>query len=93
MGYRIVYGEDPFVDQTRGRSHLKVMTAGFLLAFVLMVRLLWPQGTAVLRQTLLPRENPAFLQLQSDIQAGEPIGDAVTAFCQRIVEEALGEAD
>lgn len=92
MGYRMVYGVDPFEDTGKQKSHLKAMTAGFLLAFVLLVRLLWPQGTALLRQTLLPRENPAFAQLQSDLQAGEPIGDAVTAFCQRIVEEALAEA-
>ena len=69
------------------------MTAGFLLTFVLLVRLCWPQGTDILRQALMPREDPAFVQLRADIQAGEPIGDAVTAFCQKIVEEALGEAD
>ena len=93
MGYRIVYGEDPFVKTGQEKSHLRVLTAGFLLALVVMVRLFWPQGTVLLQRTLLPRENAAFQQLRSDIQAGEPMGDAVTAFCQRIVEDALGEVD
>ena len=83
--------EDPFIKSGVEKSHLRVLTAGFLLAFVLLVRLCWPQGTALLRQTLLPGEDPAFLQLQSDIQAGEPLGDAVTAFCRQIVEEALAQ--
>lgn len=92
MGYQIIYGPDPFEKTGEGKSHLKTLTAGFLLAFVILVRLLWPQGTALLRQTLLPRADPAFTQLQSDIQAGEPLADAVTAFCQRIVEEALAQS-
>ena len=92
MGYRIVYGADPFVKK-RERSHLAVLTAGFALAFVILVRCFWPQGTAVLRQVLLPGDMAAFQQMTAQIQAGEPIGDAVTAFCRGIVEEAVGAAD
>ena len=92
MGYRIVYGDDPFEKQER-RSHLRSMTAGFALALVILVRLFYPQGAQVLREVLLPGDHEAFMQLTERIQSGEPIGDAVTAFCQTIVEEAVGQAD
>ena len=93
MGYRIVYGEDPFAETGKRKSHLRSMTAGFALAFVILVRLFWPQGSDVLRTVLLPRESAAFVQLTEALRAGEPLGDAVTAFCQRIVEEGVGQAD
>ena len=92
MGYRIVYGSDPFIKK-REKSHLRLMTAGFALAFIILVRCFWPQGTLKLRETLLPGDMAAFQQLTEEIWAGEPIGDAVTAFCRGIVEEAVGQAD
>lgn len=93
MGYRIVYGEDPFEDALRKKSRLRLLTAGFMLALVVLVRCGWPQGTDLLRQVLLPRENTAFRQLTEDLQAGEPIGDAVMAFCRATVEDALAQPD
>lgn len=93
MGYRIVYGEDPFPKPPQHRSRLRLLTAAFALAFVVLVRLFWPEGTAILQRTLLPGEEAAFVQLTEDIRAGEPVGDAVTAFCRSVVEEAVGQAD
>lgn len=93
MGYRIVYGEDPFIERKERKSYLRAMTAGFALAFVVLVRCCWPQGTELLRQALLPGDYEAFQQMTTDIRAGEPIGDAVTAFCQQIVEDAVGQKD
>lgn len=92
MGYRIVYGDDP-IEKAQRKSPLRSMTAGFALALVVLVRIFWPEGTAVLQEVLLPGEDAAFIQLREDIQAGEPIADAVTVFCQQIVREAIGEAD
>lgn len=91
MGYRIVYGEDPFVPGKKGKSRVRLMTAGFLLALILGVRCCWPEGTALLRQTFLPSEDDAFRQFTAQIQAGEPPGEAVTAFCRELVEGSLGE--
>ena len=93
MGYRIVYGEDPFVQRPRRKGSLRLMTAGFALAFVVLVRCFWPQGADLLRQSLLPGEQEALRQMKEEIQAGEPIGEAVTAFCRSIVEDALGQTD
>lgn len=90
MGYRIIYGEDPFAKK-KEKSHLRSLTAGFLLALLVLVRCCWPRGTEILRQTLLPGEHTAFQQLTADLQAGEPIGDAVTVFCRSIVEDALAQ--
>lgn len=92
MGYRIVYGEDPF-EKTERKSHLRAMTAGFALALVVLVRLFFPAGAQMLREVLLPVENEAFMQLTEDIRNREPLGDAVTVFCRRIVEDAVGQAD
>ena len=93
MGYRIVYGEDPFEEQGKRKSYLRTMTAGFALALVVLARIFWPTGTEILREHLLPGDNDALLQLTENLQAGEPIGDAVTAFCQQIVREAVAESD
>ena len=94
MGYRIVYGEDPFREKPRGRGRLRVLTAGFALAFVVLVRVFWPQGTSLLRQVLLPGPDAAaFQQMAADIRAGEPVDDAVTAFCRSVVENAIGQTD
>ncbi|MBQ8237774.1 MAG: hypothetical protein IJZ39_06490 [Oscillospiraceae bacterium] len=93
MGYRIVYGKDAFAETGERKSHLRAMTAGFALALVVLVRIFWPEGTAVLRDVLLPGQSTAFSQLTEDLRAGEPIGDAVTAFCRSIVEEAVAKPD
>ena len=92
MGYRIIYGQDPFRKKPE-KSHLGPLSAGFALAFLILVRCFWPQGAAKLRQTLLPGDMAAFQRMTEEIRAGEPIGDAVTAFCRGIVEEAVGQAD
>lgn len=92
MGYRIVYGQGAFPEKNRRKSWLRLMTAGFALAFVILTRCCWPRGTEILREVLLPRENAAFQRLTEDIRAGEPMGDAVTAFCRQIVEEAFAQA-
>lgn len=92
MGYRIVYGADPF-EEKKKKSHLRSLTAGFALAFVILVRLFYPQGAQILREHLLPGNENAIMRLTEDIQAGEPIGEAVTAFCRTIMEEAFGQPD
>ena len=95
MGYRVVYGDDPFLEMPRSRNRLGLMTAGCFLVFLIGVRWLWPQGTAVLEDIFLPDRGTAaaFRQMTEEIGTGESLGDAVTAFCRTIVEDAVGEAD
>lgn len=88
MGYRIVYGEEPPVQ--RPRSRLRLLTAAFGLAFLVLVGSFWPGGRALLRQVLLPGAGEAALQQMAEqIRAGEPVGEAVTAFCRDVVAHAL----
>ena len=79
----------------KGSMRLQVLTALFLLLFVLTVRQAWPQGRELLRRCLIPREPTAteemFQGMVSDIRAGEPLGQAVTAFCKELVEYGIGE--
>ena len=92
MGYRVVYGEDPFVKPKIRKGRLALMTAACLLAFSVGVRCIWPQGAESLKQMLMPKETvttAAFVQMTADIWAGEPLGDAVTAFCRSVVEGAV----
>lgn len=92
MGYRMVYGENPFLQKPERYTRLRLLTAAFALAFALLVRVFWPQGTALLRETLLPGEQEAvFAQMTERIRAGEPVGETVTAFCRMVVEDAMDE--
>lgn len=92
MGYRIVYGEDPFYKKPESHFRLRLMTAAFALVFVLLVRCCWPQGTRLLRKALLPgTQEAAFSRMAQEIRAGEPVGEAVTAFCRSVVQDALDE--
>lgn len=98
MAYRIEYGP-PFQPPQKKRSttRLRIMTAACLLLFVLLVRQAWPEGTEKLRQFLLPGEptvtQEAFYSMIEGIQDGVPMGDALTAFCQQIVDYEKAPAD
>lgn len=94
MGYMIAYdGSDTGKKYTVcRRSRLPELTFGFFLAFLLLTRLFWPAGAAQLRQFLLPGDpdvtQQAVTVLVQDLRAGEPVGDAVKAFCSEILIHA-----
>lgn len=93
MAYRVIYGEDESTSKNdNGHSFLRIriLTAGFLLAFSLLVKVFWPAGTAALRTILLP-ESPSYTQIALDdcvtnIQNGESITQALTVFCRQILQ-------
>lgn len=94
MGYRIVYGpqiKKPIV-RTGSNGRLRTMIAAAFLVFSLVVRLTWPDGTEVLQSILLPGDltvtEQAFSVMISDLRDGEPITDAVTVFCQTVIDDA-----
>ena len=92
MAYRIVYGPMPKATSPGRQISLRIsmMTVVFLLLFVLLVKQTWPEGTDMLRSVLLPGEpgktETAVQTLLEDMRNGEPVGDAVTAFCRQIIE-------
>lgn len=99
MGYRIVYGPMPKEIECNRPSPLRLqaMTAAFLLAFVIGVRLFYPEGTALLQDLLLPGgktvTEEALTGMISGLQNGEPLGEAFTAFCQEIIDHGIPSSD
>ena len=91
MSYRIVYGPDvPAVRENRiNPLRLQLWTAVFAVAFVLLVRQVWPEGRTVLQRILLPGEpgitEAALIGMVEGLQAGEGVGEALTAFCRQII--------
>ena len=99
MGYRIVYGPMPKTRKLRNyrAPRLRIMAAAFLLLFVLVVRQAWPDGAEILREYLLPGERSvteaAFGEMVTDLQNGQSVGEAVTAFCKEIVKHGANAPD
>lgn len=93
MAYRINYGTDASKQHANEGSQLRwqAMTAVFLLLFVLMVKQIWPEGTDKLRDCLLPGgegTQAAFQAFAADLHEGETVGEALTAFCRQVIENA-----
>lgn len=95
MGYRIQYGPAQPRPKSKGGHtlRLQVLTAIFLLLFLLGVKNHWPAGSNKLRQLLLPdaaaaAAQQAFQVMISDLESGTSFSDSVTAFCQDIVSNA-----
>lgn len=92
MSYRIEYGPaiPPQYVKKPKFLRLQIMTAVCLLLFSLLVRQLFPAGAQQLRHMFLPG-TPTVTQtaldaLMCDLRNGEPLGDALTAFCMYIVD-------
>lgn len=92
MSYRIVYGQMP---RCTGKKRIwglrfRIWTAVFFLMFVLVVRLYWPEGRGLLRTFLLPGEpsvtEAAYWSLVANLRQGFPAGEALSAFCQQIID-------
>lgn len=94
MSYRIVYGPMPDPPGKETNSWCRVLTAVFLLLFVLGVRMVWPDGRELLRNLLLPGEpgvtEVALVDLVEDLRSGTAVGESFTAFCQQVIH---GEVD
>lgn len=93
MGYKIIYGDEPRhpCGIKWGSVRLRSLIAICLLVFSLSVRLLWHDGAEILCQLLLPGEQAiaeqAFLELVSDLRAGDGAKEALTVFCRTILNE------
>jgi len=96
MGYIIRYGPEKQVKQKNGKMWealgVQGMTAFFLALFILFAGLFWKDGKEVMKRWLIPGEagatETAAMKLVEDIRSGEPVLDAVDAFCREIFKEA-----
>ena len=91
MAYIIRYGGRSDLKVKTGRSKLWLYTGVFLGLFILAVNLFWKDGAEVLGNILMPMQahtkEAADTMIQS-IQTGTTVTDAVTAFCQEIIDHA-----
>lgn len=90
MGYRIEYGPEMKTSEPEKRSSLRTWIAGALLLFSLVVRISWQEGTEILQSVLLPGDlsvtEIAFSEMMTDLRSGVTVADAVSVFCQRVID-------
>lgn len=89
MAYRIDYGSGGEKKRAmKGRTPVRRVAAGIVCA-VLLAALLFPAGRRALRDLILPGDAEvtaaALRDLVAELQDGEPVGDAVSAFCQEVI--------
>lgn len=85
MAYKIHYGNRRPKRYARRKGQLFVLTVCFFLLFLLSVSYFAPAQVEMLRHTLFPESYvDALLQ---DLRDGEPIAEAVSAFCQGIFHD------
>lgn len=90
MAYSIRYGVHCGEQQNR-RSYFGLMTAVFLLTFLLGTHIFWPEGAQALRHLLLPVSDQtvnAFHTMVSEVSDGVYVPEAVAAFCREVIHSA-----
>ncbi len=92
MAYYVEYGpQKPDTSKDAGRAvRIRAMAAAFFLLFAMLVRQFWPEGAEALRNFLIPGKaavtQAALENLTAEVQGGADIREALTAFCQQIVD-------
>ena len=92
MSYRITYGpEQDSISKRKFQLHLPV-AAVLAVLLAVAIRFTYPEETKQLAETLFPLTSAASQEaleaFSENIRAGESFGDAVTAFCLEIINEA-----
>lgn len=83
MGYRIVYGK-------KEKKIIPIRKIGAVVAVIsAIILLLWPAGRSAVADVLLPGDAEvtamAVQTMVNELNEGQGIGEAVTAFCQEII--------
>lgn len=91
MSYQISYGMIPQETARRPRRWW-YGAAGIVLALAVIARIFYPAETKQLTDALFPLTSEsaqeALAVFKQNIRAGESLGDAVTAFCMEIIDDA-----
>lgn len=94
LTYRIDYGPPLRTTKPRlSKKRVRCFTIGVFFAFLMLVKLFWPEGRRMLTQLLIPggaENRGAFVSLAESIQGGVPLGDALYTFCSEVLENASG---
>ena len=95
MAYSIQYDPE-YNSRFPIKPFNKVWTklASYLLIVSVLILCLFGYARETVKSWLLPGDptvtEDALISMVEDIRAGEPIGDAITAFCLEILENAQG---
>lgn len=92
MGYTVHYG--PAGNHKKKVKSFRLAAPIAVFAVILSAFLaarVWPEQTERLRLALFPWEREsvrqAFAGFQQDLQEGETMGNAITAFCMELLDE------
>ena len=93
MGYRVEYGPVKKVRRLENRvSRTAVLTGLCFLFFCILVGILWPEGSKVLRSLIFPGDPvvtaAALEELTADLKSGVNASDSLRQFCLNILEGA-----
>lgn len=93
MAYRIEYGPSRPRRRETFPRRLVGLTCGFFLLFLLGVRIFFPEIPEHLTQLLLPARNggnfrDAVNSFVTQLKAGAPFYDSLTAFCREVISYA-----
>lgn len=94
MSYTIQYGPSGKAEAewNSSRTKRKRRTAAAILLAVVAIGVLLLGGADRVRDFLIPGDpevtKAAFAQFTENIRQGEPVGDAITAFCREIIDNA-----
>lgn len=93
MGYRVEYGSVRKVRNLDSRFSRKAAFTGmFLLLFLVLVKICWPQGSAILQEFFLPGNGAvtaaALDTFAEELRSGESLVQAFTAFCRQVLGSA-----
>ena len=94
MSYCINYSGERKESSRRDAPGIRIalMTAAFFVVFCLYTGRFWPRGQEALQQLLFPGSNLFTRQAAevfvSELQNGEPLGDALENFCREIIHDA-----
>lgn len=95
MGYRVEYGKPSRRYEKEGGAGIRValMTLCFAGIFGFLTVKFWPDGAKVLDRLFSLEDwavtRHALETMATELRAGLPVGDAVTAFCREIISEGL----
>lgn len=93
MAYKISYGAMPGKSKSKqNRLPLRLAAGVFAIVLAITLRFLYPEETRRFSNALFPMtaasSQEALAAFAENIRAGESFGDAATAFCQEILDDA-----
>lgn len=91
MGYRIEYdqGTERYEVMQDNPWRVWILTAICFGIFMMLSNWFWPEGSAFIRDILIPGDDAvtvqAFTNMTEELRSGTAVKEAVTAFCNEVL--------